>query len=186
MLDAERQGLILKSTVPLLIYRYLSVQQPLAEGVVFNYALAANEKARRLFISCAFVADQVIATNANQTGMIGQDRPFNKDSAEEAKANESKGVAVWKGNSVIVNIAKAISLIQIQFGGQTRTYTMQQNIGLLGYGLGAIESETLFYADDPIGSSLHAPLVLDLSRFGINDDVFGSSAGNHLAMQVMI
>lgn len=52
MLDAERQGLVLKSTVPLMIHRYLSVQQPLATSVVFNYALAANEKVKRLFVSC--------------------------------------------------------------------------------------------------------------------------------------
>ncbi len=82
----------------------------------------------------------------------------------------------------MLNFARAVSLIQIQFGGDTRTYTLQQLPGILGWGLGAIESSEIFYNDDPVGQGLHCPVVLDMSRFGIHDDFFGSSAGNHLAM----
>lgn len=69
---------------------------------MFNYALAANEKARRLIISCAFVRDIFRASNAGYGTVAGEDRPFAIDAANN---NE---VAVWKGNSVMPNIAKAI------------------------------------------------------------------------------
>ena len=170
-LDGNLVAQIQKQRLPIRKMNTTFYIQPLTNSVVFNINLSKQERLRYLYLAISPQLFQAF-TGDGAGGIV----------ADAGDASYVAGTCAIQGRSIYANqIMKACTLVQCNFGGHTFTINGQ----LMSSVLESMAEDYLFSQDHPFMGLLFYPFRLDLSRFGIYDEIFadayGSSSGNSMS-----